>query len=122
MLPLLCRADHDVRGVAEQEGYMYIVHFAYDILPRDREQAVALIRREVEAARARGLTARLLIPLTRGHGDAALHYEVELDNLAKLDDFRSSGIGSAEETGEWMREFSALLTAPPTVEILRVDQ
>ncbi len=101
---------------------MYIVRFAYDILPKDREQAVTLIRREVEAARGRGLVARLLIPLTRGIGDAALHYEVELDNLAHLDDFRTRGMGSAEETGEWMREFSALLTAPPAVKILRVDQ
>ncbi len=99
---------------------MYVVRFAYDILPKDREHAVALIRREVEAARARGLNARLLIPLTRGHGGAALHYEVELEDLALLDEFRSTGIGSAEETGDWMRELSGLLTAPPVVEILRV--
>jgi len=99
---------------------MYIVRFSYDILPKDRDQAIDLIRREVDGARSRGLTARLLIPLTRGQGGVGLQYEVELDNLGMFDEFRTSGLGSAEETGEWMREFSALLTAPPIVEILRV--
>jgi hypothetical protein len=99
---------------------MYIVRFSYDILPKDRDQAIALIRREVDGARAKGLTARLLVPLTRGQGGPGLQYEVEMDNLGLFDDFRTSGVGSSEETGDWMREFSALLTAPPIVEILRV--
>jgi hypothetical protein len=99
---------------------MYIVRFSYDILPKDRDQAIALIRREVEGARAKGLTARLLVPLTRGHGGPGLQYEVEMDNLGLFDDFRTNGVGSSEETGDWIREFSLLLTAPPIVEILRV--
>jgi hypothetical protein len=47
---------------------MYLVRFSYDLLPANREKAVALIRREVDAAKARGLKARLLVPLTRGRG------------------------------------------------------
>jgi hypothetical protein len=76
-----------------------------------------LISREVEAAQARGLTARLLVPLTRGQGGASLHYEVELQSLDALDDFRSTGIGSAEHTGDWMHELSGLLTAPSLGEL-----
>lgn len=68
----------------------------------------------MEAAQARGLTARLLVPLTRGQGGASLYYEVELQSLDALDDFRS--------TGDWMHELSSLLTAPPLVEILRVAE
>ena len=99
---------------------MYIVRFSYDIAPVNRQQAIALIQREVAGARARGLAARLLIPVTRGHGDPSLHYEIELERLDLLDEFRSSGIGSADATNDWMREFSALLVTPPAVEILRV--
>jgi hypothetical protein len=101
---------------------MYIARFSYDLLPVNRDQAINLIMREVEAARSRGLAARLLIPLTRGHGGAALQYEIELEHLGLLDDFRTRGIGSEEATGDWMRDFSALLTAPPIVEILRVAE
>lgn len=39
---------------------MYLMRLSYDLLPANREKAVALIRREVEAAKARGLRARLL--------------------------------------------------------------
>jgi hypothetical protein len=49
-----------------------------------------------------------------------LHYEIELERLDLLDDFRSTGIGSAQATGDWMRQLSELLTAPPAVEISRV--
>jgi hypothetical protein len=99
---------------------MYIVRFSYDFLPAQRQQAIALIQREVEAARTQGLRARLLVPLTRAPGGASLHYEIELDHLDQFDDFRSSGLGSAEATGDWMRELSEVLTAPPVVEIARV--
>ena len=99
---------------------MYIVRFSYDVAPVNRQQAIALIQREVAGARARGLTARLLIPLTRAHGAPSLHYEIELERLDLLDEFRSSGIGSADATNDWMREFSPLLATPPAVEILRV--
>jgi hypothetical protein len=99
---------------------MYIVRFSYDVVPINRDLAIELIQREVAGARARGLTARLLIPLTRAHGGPSLHYEVELERLDLLDELRSTGIGSAEATGDWMREFSPLLVTPPAVEILRV--
>ena len=92
---------------------MFIARFSYDVLPVNRDQALQLIAREVAGARARGLSARLLIPLTRGQGGAALQYEVEVESLGMLDQFRTSAIGSEAETASWMREFSALLTAPP---------
>src|SRR5215216_4329403 len=60
---------------------MYTVRFSYDFLPVHREQVIALIQREVEGARAPGLQARLLVPLTRAPGGPSLHYESELDRL-----------------------------------------
>jgi hypothetical protein len=99
---------------------MYIIRFSYDFLPIHRQQAIDLIQREVEGARAQGLQARLLVPLTRAPGGPSLHYEIELDRLDLFDDFRSTGIGSAQATGDWMRQLSELLTAPPAVEISRV--
>jgi hypothetical protein len=99
---------------------MYIVRFSYDFLPAHRQQAISLIQREVEAARTQGLRTRLLVPLTRAPGGASLHYEIELDRLDQFDDFRSSGLGSAEATGDWMRQLSEVQTAPPVVEISRV--
>jgi hypothetical protein len=101
---------------------MSLARFSYDVRPVDRQRAVDFIRREVEAARGNGLTARLLVPVTRGRGDgAALQFEVELQKLDQLDQFRNRGIGSREETGNWMHAFSEVLTAPPCVEILHVD-
>ena len=101
---------------------MYLARFSYDVRPVDRQRAVDFIRREVEAARGNGLNARLLVPMTRGRGDgAALQFEVELQKLDQLDQFRNRGIGSREETGSWMHAFSEVLTAPPCVEILHVD-
>ena len=85
-----------------------------------RQHALDLIRREVEAARQTGLSARLLVPLTRSHGGAALQFEVELSSLDQVDQFRQRG-GSGEETADWMQSFSEILVAPPAVEILRVD-
>lgn len=101
---------------------MYIVRFSYDFLPIHRQKAMELIQREVQGAQQRGLTARLLVPLTRGPGGASLHYEVELASLDQFDDFRSTGIGSEQATGDWMRELSTLLTGPPAVELLRVAE
>jgi hypothetical protein len=107
----------------EQEAPMYIARFSYDVLPVNRQRALEFIRREVEAARGKGLNARLLVPLTRGRGDcAALQFEVELTQLDQLEQFRSRGIGSTQETGNWMHAFSEILTAPPAVEILHVDE
>jgi hypothetical protein len=102
---------------------MYIARFSYDVRPVDREQALEFIRQELKAARHSGLNGRVLVPLTRGHaGGAALQFEVELANLDQLDQFRNRGAGGSEDTHNWMREFSKILTAPPCVEILRSEE
>jgi hypothetical protein len=100
---------------------MYLARFSYEILPANRHRALEFISREVEAAQRNGLNARLLVPLTRGHGGAALQFEIELTKLDQLDQFRHRGVGSNEETGSWMHGFSEILIAPPVVEILRVE-
>jgi hypothetical protein len=101
---------------------MYLARFSYDVLPINRQRAVDFIRREVEAARENGLNARLLVPLTRGPGQgASLQFEIELKGLDQLDQFRNRGVGSTEETGNWMHAFSEVLTQPPCVEILRFE-
>lgn len=101
---------------------MYVARFSYDVLPANRDKALKFIKREAESARQKGLTARMLVPLTRGpSGGPALQFEVELANLDQLDQFRNRGVESREETGNWMKAFSEVLTAPPSVEILRVD-
>jgi|SRR5207253_3068731 len=100
---------------------MYLARFSYDVTPSDRQKAIDFIRRETIAARDRGLQARLLIPLTRGHGSSALQFELELNSLDQLDQFRQRGVGSENETSNWMHAFSQILTAPPVVEILRLD-
>ena len=101
---------------------MYLARFSYDVLPINRQRAIDFIRREVEAARSKGLSSRMLVPLTRGNGGgAALQFEVELAGLDQLDQFRNRGVGSTEETGNWMHAFSEVLTQPPCVEILRIE-
>lgn len=100
---------------------MYLARFSYDVLPVDRERALEFIRGEIEAARRDGLQARLLVPLTRGPGGAALQFEVELSNLEQLEQVRHRG-GPGADTGDWMRDFSEILQAPLEVEILRVDE
>jgi hypothetical protein len=100
---------------------MYLARFSYDVQPVNRQRAIEFIRREAEAARDKGLNARLMVPLTRGHGAAALQFEVELTTLDQLDQFRSRGVGSSQEaTGSWMHAFSEILVSPPSVEVLRV--
>jgi hypothetical protein len=99
---------------------MYLARFSYDVLPINRQRAIDLIQREVEAASQAGLTARLLVPLTRNPGGAALQFEVELSSLDQLDQFRQRGVGSGDETASWMQSFSEILVSPPAVEILRV--
>lgn len=100
---------------------MYIARFYYDVLPVNRQRAIDFIARQVEGARQDKLNARLLVPLTRRRKGAALQFEVELTNLDQLDQFRRSGVESDQATGDWMRAFSEILTCPPEVEILRVD-
>jgi hypothetical protein len=99
---------------------MYIARFSYEVLPVNRQQAIEFIQREVQAAQGQGLTARLLVPFTRAHGGASLQFEVELTNLDQLDRFRHRGVGSGSETEKFMHNFSAILLAPPWVDILRV--
>ena len=102
---------------------MYLARFSYDVLPVNRQRALDFIRREIDAARGNGLNARMLVPLTRGQRDgAALQFEVELKSLDQLDQFRNRGVGSTQETGNWMHAFSEILTAPPCVEILRIEE
>ena len=104
-----------------QEGSMYLARFSYDVLPVNRQRAMEFIRREVQAARGKGLNSRLLVPLTRGEGGAALQFEVELTSFDQLDQFRQSGVGSNEETSRWMHDFSQILLCPPEVTLLRLD-
>lgn len=109
---------------------MYLARFSYDVLPINRQRAMDFIRREAEAARSRGLRARLLVPLTRGQGGAGLQFEVELTSLDQLEQLRQRGGPggggpggvSDEPLGDWMHAFSGILLAPPGVEILRVDE
>jgi hypothetical protein len=101
---------------------MYLVRFSYDVLPSNRQKAIEFIQREMKAALEQGLTAKVLIPITRGHGGAALQFEMELTSLDQLDQFRQRGVSSNEETGNWMHAFSEILLAPPIVEILRIDK
>lgn len=101
---------------------MYLARFSYDVLPANRSKAIELIRREVKAARDGGHHAKLLVPLTRARDGAALQFEMELNSLDALDQFRQQGVRSNEETSHWMRDFSQILTAPPLVELLRVDE
>ncbi|HET7095324.1 MAG TPA: hypothetical protein VFI22_17675 [Thermomicrobiales bacterium] len=100
---------------------MYIARFSYRIKPVDREQALALLAHEVDAAREQGMEARLLVPLTRAPGGAALQYELLVADLDALDAFRQQGVGGGEaSTRAWLRELSEILLEPPAVELLRV--
>ena len=99
---------------------MYLARFSYQLLPVNRHRALELISREVKATRGKGLNARLLVPLTRGHGAAALQFEIELEKLDELDQFRR-GEGTKDDTGKWMQSFNEILVTPPEVEILRVE-
>ena len=79
-----------------QEDHHVSCRFSYDVLPINRQRAVDLIRRQVEAARQTGLSARLMVPLTRSHGGAALQFEVELSTLDQFDRFRQPGVGRGD--------------------------
>lgn len=100
---------------------MYLARFSYDVRPVDRDRALDFISHEVAAARKEGMAARLLVPLTRGDGGAALQFEVELSSLDDLERLRHRA-GPGEDTGTWMRQFSEILLRPPAVEILRVQE
>lgn len=99
---------------------MYLARFSYFFMPVDRERAIALIEREVKAAQDRQLKARLLVPLTRDVDGPSLQFELEIQSLDDFEQFRERGLGSDEATGNWMHQFSEILTAPPAVELLRI--
>jgi hypothetical protein len=101
---------------------MYLARFSYDVLPVNRQRAIEFIRQEIEAARENGFKARLLVPLTRPQGGAALQFEVELPSLDQLEEFRRRGAGSRQETSDWMHAFSEILLTPPAVDILRINE
>lgn len=101
---------------------MYVARFSYAIKPVDRDRALALLGQEVQAAREQGMDARLLVPITRASGGAALQYEVVLASLGALETFRERGLGGEAETRSWMQELSRLLLEPPAVELLRVAE
>src|SRR3978361_535413 len=67
---------------SQEEPTVYLARFSSDVLPANRQKAIDFIRREVAAAREKGLTAKLLVPITRGHSGAALQFELELTNRA----------------------------------------
>lgn len=100
---------------------MYLARFSYSVMPVNRDRALDFIHREVEAAQRKNLKARALVPLTRGHGGAALQFEVELASLDAFEHFRERGIESDKETGKWMHAFSEILLCPPEVELLRIE-
>jgi hypothetical protein len=100
---------------------MYLARFSYDVLPANRNKALDFIRREVEAAARRKLKARMLVPMTRGSNGSALQFEVEFSDLNQFDQFRERGMDTSEKTGKWMHAFSALLTCPPHVELLKIE-
>jgi hypothetical protein len=100
---------------------MYVARFSYAIRPVDRDRVLDLLRQEVEAAQTRGLEARVLVPLTRAPGGAALQVEIILSSLNEFDTFRERGVGGEGGTRSWARELSDLLTEPPAVELLRIS-
>jgi hypothetical protein len=101
---------------------VYVARFSYDVAPVNRQRAIEFIQREVDAAARRNMKARLLVPLTRGQGGAALQFEVELASLDQFEDFRERGLETPKDTGDWMHKFSEILLCPPHVELLRVEQ
>ena len=122
-MPLELSAVHGVDwSSATAEEPMYLARFSYDVAPANRERALKSIRQELDAARKKGLDARILVPLTRAHGGPALQFEVALTSLDQLEEFRHRGAGSEDKTSNWMHDFSEILLAPPAVEILRTEE
>ena len=49
-----------------------------------------------------------------------MHSEVELQSLDQLETSHQRGAGSQDQTEDWMRAFSEILTSPPATEIMRI--
>ena len=99
---------------------MYLARFSYSITPANRDRAVELLQKEVDAAREQDMEARLLVPMTRPPRAAALQFEVVLPDLQTFETFRDHGVGGEEETRAWLRDLSDILLEPPSVELLRI--
>lgn len=99
---------------------MYVARFSYDFAPKDRDEAMELIRREVLDARQLGLTARLLVPFTRASAYVALQFEIEIPDLNGLDAFRHRVSSGDSAKTAWMHKLAAILRTPPQVEILHL--
>jgi len=100
---------------------MYVARFSYAIRPVDRDQVLTLLQKEVAAARDNGLEARLLVPLTRESGAAALQVELTVPTLDAFETFREEGVGGEGGTRSWARELSEHLLEPPAVDLLRIS-
>lgn len=99
---------------------MYVARFSYDFAPKDRDEAMELIRREVQDARQLSLTARLLVPFTRASACVALQFEIEIQDLNALHDFRNRVSSGDSAKTEWMHRLATILRNPPQVEILHL--
>jgi hypothetical protein len=107
----------------EETKSTYIARFSYDFHPADRDKAMEFIRCELDDAREIGLRARILVPFTRGPSSAAVQFEVELEDLNQLDEFRHrANSASLGQKSAWMHAFSSILRGPPIVEILSVHK
>lgn len=100
---------------------MYVARFSYAFRPVDRDQALGLLEQQLESAKETGLEARLLVPLTRASGGAALQFEVIVPDLSSFETFREQGVGGESGTRSWARELSEILLEPPAVELLRIS-
>jgi hypothetical protein len=98
---------------------MYVARFSYDVSPANRQRAIDLIRDEVSAAMSAGYVARMLVPITRPPGGAALVFEVDIPQLDDLETLRHRGPGQSD-ISQWASDLSEILIQPPHVELLRI--
>ena len=94
---------------------MYVARFSYTFAPIHRKRALEFLREEKAAAEKMGLTARVLVPLTRGRDGAALQFEVELDELNQFDDFRHKKKSEAAIEG-----LDDILLTPPMIKLFHL--
>jgi hypothetical protein len=90
----------------EETKPTYVARFSYDFHPADRDKAMEFIKPELEDAKEIGLRARILVPFTRGPSSAAVQFEVELESLNQLDQFRhGASSASLGHTAAWLHAF-----------------
>jgi hypothetical protein len=66
------------------------------------------------------LQPRLLVSLMRPRGEPALQYEIVVDHLNAIEQFREQGVGGEANTRAWLHELSSILLEPPSIEVLRI--